>query len=352
MKSFTPAFLLLLFFITFSFSQNQESCVILVGEWEECVDGRQERTLSCRCDEKEESMDMCQGITRPATAQDCEVEPMCKWRWTRWTTCSRECAGGNTSRTQVCMCEGEMSAANDSLCDEFLHYGTEVAACNNFGCDEVPAYNKLYWIAKAEEGHWPMPDETFDCTMGSELNTTTPKGKHYSTVLRDDEPQTKPHPEWYYLAKEWITAKLNIANGARLTPDNIALVSTVGQLLEDCNGWTGKQLYDVYSAKEKLGRINNNIGGLEHVDEQVAVLEKRNGDYDVDMNDSRNLVLVLTIPAVAIVLVTIIVVAIVYHKRRSRYLIVEKSEFDSTDDESKEPKDVVDGERFEDENEN
>jgi len=238
------------------------------------------------------------------------------------------------------MCDGDDVPADNEYCDDFLHIGDEVAECNTFGCEELPAFNKLYWLARADDGFWPMPDETFECSLGadSNSNTTTPKGKHYSSILREESPQTAAHPEWYYLAKEWIAAKLNIANGVRFTNDNVALVNKVGAILEDCNGWTGKQLYDVYSAKEKLGRMNNNIGGLEHVDQQVAILAKGNGVVYDDAQTKSTIAMVIVIPCAAILIVLIVAGVFVHQKRQSRYLVVEKTEFESEDEGEQEDK--------------
>jgi len=345
---------------------NQGTCNFVYGQWTACADGQMNRTVVCTCDGVA-SPDLTECLKQhnsinPIVA-DCdddddgdddddddddgdddeEDEQVCGWRWTKWTMCTAECGGGNTTRQQVCVCEGDNVIVGDEWCDPSTRFGNESDPCNAYACGAVPAYNKMYWIYEDEEGKWPMADGIFNCSMGVDPNDTaadSPKGKSYSSVLLDPSPQDHNHAEWYFIAKEWIAAILNIANGVKFSPDALQAISEIGQLLEYCDGWPTKDIYEVYAGREKLGRINNNIGGLSNVDQEMAFLQSLansnsgSGSSSEGIGSSLTITMVIAIPSIAIMIVGIIIGVTVYIVRERNYAVVEKAAFESEDEAS------------------
>eukprot|EP01123_Difflugia_compressa_P009614 TRINITY_DN323_c0_g2_i6.p1 TRINITY_DN323_c0_g2~~TRINITY_DN323_c0_g2_i6.p1 ORF type:complete len:309 (-),score=76.38 TRINITY_DN323_c0_g2_i6:183-1109(-) len=266
------------------------------------------------------------------------MHPECTWKWTRWSRCSAPCGGGNTTRSQVCICEGREVPAPNEWCDEEEYYGNETCECNQYQCGSVPAFNKNYWINHLPD--WPIdPQIRFNCSLGYDINSTdTPKGKTYARVLTDLHPEQHPHFEWYYLAKEWITVRLNIANGITIPASALSVVDDVGHLLEDCKEWPNDQKYVIFAGKEKLGRLNNNIGGLSNVDAQMAILSQSSLATSDTQSESSNstgtLALTILIPVIAALLIGIAVGLTVYYVKEKSNNVVEQAAFESEDEPS------------------
>jgi len=334
--------------ILLSSTQVTYPCEFVYSNWTTCTEGRQNRSAACICDKTTNHFSTClkKEISVLPLSRECNGDDErsmfdCKWKWTKWSGCSRECGGGNTTRKQVCVCRG-YGAAPEDYCIDTPHYGVEICPCNDFPCGDTPAFNKMYWMHKDEEGFWPMVDGTFNCTLGVDPNVSdheNPRGKKYSEVLRDPEPESYKHYEWYYLAKEWIACRLNIANGAKMTPEAMQVIEEMGKLLEYCNGWPEHDKYDIYAGKEKLGRINNNIGGLSNVDDEMALLtgggksgnDEREGSGP---NASLTLVLVVAIPVLAIFILGIVIGLTVYHVREKKAAVQDQAAFESEDEPS------------------
>jgi len=305
------------------------------GDWSECVNSFQNRTVRCVCagvtaDEKE-----CVNFQVLPLIQDCEVEMYenCYWKWSRWTACSGVCGGGNTTRVPQCYCDAFTTPVPDEKCDINLFFGRETVPCNDFACGSVPALNKLYWISKDETTTWPIENRTFNCTKGYDEGPDSPMGKTYSQVLSDPYPASHKHYEWYFLAKEWITAELNMANGVVFSPEAMEVINTVSGLLENCAGFSDEQIPLVYALKEKLGRLNNNIGGLSNVDEEVSLMTSgRNTEDNTESSLSRmTFILAIAVPLAAVVITAIALALTIYYVRDKT--TVAKEEFESEDEE-------------------
>jgi len=343
---------------------TSSSCSFVYGNWGACTsENIQNRTIACvcgtlvdtnliKCLSQEVAMQSitrnCPSITDVDGDDDDDddsdddddgddEETVCKWKWTKWTQCSADCGGGNTTRYQVCVCEGANVAVPSTWCDDETLYGVEKTVCNDFKCGGTPAFNKIYWTYKEEQGTWPIKDGVFNCSMGVDpTDTDSPKGKSYSSVLLDPTPEDHTHSEWYLIAKEWIAAELNIANGVTFTPDALEIISQMGNLLDYCNGWPTQDVYEVYAGKEKLGRLNNNIGGLSNVDAELALLQGHSySDQSNSPEESAgNLALLITIPLVAVLIIGVAIGLTVYYVREKRNAVVEQVAFESEDDAS------------------
>jgi len=331
-------------------SGTSGNCQFVYTNWTACAAGRQNRTISCACGGKPTvSLSPClvQHYSVSPISRECDEdsdvelpELECKWKWTKWVPCTKPCDTGNTSRWQVCVCQGYSRAAPDEYCLTMPRYGKEATTCNEFACGQVPAYNKGYWILRDDEGYWPIPDATFNCSHGIDPNDTAddiPRGKKYSEVLKDDEPESHKHFEWYFLAKEWIACKLNMENGAIFTPEATSVITEIGLLLEYCNGWPTKDQFEIYAGKEKLGRINNNIGGLANVDQEMALLENggasANGNTEAPIT-SPTLAVFIAVPLVALLVIGIVIGLAVYYVREKKNAVVEQAAFESEDEPS------------------
>jgi len=334
MKNLVRFFLVLLF-ATFSIAQSTNSaCEYVYGDWSECVNSFQNRTVRCVCagvtaDEKE-----CVNFQVLPLIQDCEVEMYenCYWKWSRWTACSGVCGGGNTTRVPQCYCDAFTTPVPDEKCDINLFFGRETVPCNDFACGSVPALNKLYWISKDETTTWPIENKTFNCTQGYDDGSDSPMGKTYSQVLSDPYPASHQHYEWYFLAKEWITAELNMANGVVFSPEAMQVINTVSGLLENCKGFSEEQVPLVYALKEKLGRLNNNIGGLSNVDAEISLMTGENNVENPESSLSRmSFILAIAVPLAAVVITAIALALTIYYVRDKT--TVAKEEFESEDEE-------------------
>jgi len=316
-------------------AENQRTCEYVYSDWGICTNDTQTRSMICVCDGKGDyDLTFCleQNIVVAALKRPCDSSKLaCNWRWTLWSECTAACDGGNVTREQVCMCDGMRVSAPDDYCDLSQRFGREVAVCNSFACDKTPARSKTYWMEQAEAGEWPMEDAVFNCSKGFDGNATNPKGKRYSRILLSKD--LFGHPQWLYLAREWIAAKLNLASGVQFPPEILPLLGQAEALLEKCNGWTGKDYYLGVAIKQKLGRTNNNIGGLEHVDEQVArVIHYTFQQGGADTQST--LGLLIAIPAIAIVVIGVIIGLTIYYIREKNNSVVEQAVFDSHDEES------------------
>jgi len=156
--------------------------------------------------------------------------------------------------------------------------------------------------------------------------------------LREPEPERYKRYEWYYVAKEWIACRLNIANGAKLSPEALGVINEMEKLLEYCNGWPEYDKYEIYAGKEKLGRINNNIGGLANVDQEMALLSGggafQNNDSEGYPRSSFTLVMVIAIPLVAILILGLVIGLTVYHVREKKTAVQDQAAFESEDEPS------------------
>jgi len=265
--------------------------------------------------------------------QDCE----CKWIWTRWSKCTAECGGGNTTRIPECNCNGELT--ENKKCDVNYYYGRETVGCNEYKCGNIPALNKLYWMSETDTNSWPMENSKFNCSLGEDPEDS-PKGKTYYEVLSEPRPSTHKNAAWYSLAKEWITALLNIANGAQFPSDGVKVVIEVGKMLEQCGGFSDGQLPEIYASKEKLGRLNNNIGGLQNVDDQMTLM-RGNENLDSDARSSRlTFILAIAVPLGAVLLVAVALAFTIYYVRQ-KTSVAAKDKFESEDEE--EPLQTTDG---------
>jgi len=194
-----------------------------------------------------------------------------------------------------------------------------------------------------ENGYWPIPDGTFNCSLGLDTTDTpsdNPKGKTYSEVLSDPAPEKHKNYVWYYVAKEWIAAILNVENGAQFTPQAKAVIAQIGVLLQYCDGWPTVDEYEVYGGKEKLGRINNNIGGLSNVDEEMALLSSGGVSQYPNTGESQGssptptLAVFIAVPLVAVLIIGIVIGLAVYYVREKKNAVVEQAAFESEDEPS------------------
>jgi len=304
---------------------DNTQCAFVYGDWSDCIDFAQTRSVKCECGGVEVDVKQCNN-TQPIINQECE----CKWRWSKWSKCTTECGGGNTTRVPVCYCnEVEVE---DSKCDINMYFGRETVSCNEYECGDVPALNKIYWINVAHVEDWPIENDEFNCSRGFDP-VDSPKGLTYYVVLSDPHPATHAHPEWYFLAKEWIAAKLNLANGAQFSTDGVKVIIQVGDLLENCAGYPSDQIPQVYALKEKLGRLNNNIGGLDNVDSQMSMILGGTKSKDEDSLSSSRLtfILAIAVPLVALLIVAVALGFTIYYVREKT--AVAKDKFESEDEE-------------------
>jgi hypothetical protein len=326
-------FFLVLLLATYSFAQSESTCEYVYGDWSECINSFQNRTVSCVCAGVTADDKNCVDFQVLPLIQDCVEYKNCFWKWSRWTACSEVCDGGNTTRVQQCFCDEIMTPVPDDKCDADYLFGRETVPCNEFTCKETPALNKLYWISKDETTTWPIENKTFNCSQGYDDDEDSPAGKTYSQVLSDPYPATHKHYEWYFLAKEWICAQLNLANGVVFSPAAMEVIDKAGALLENCAGFSEEQVPTVYALKEKLGRLNNNIGGLENVDEQVSLMSSGHDDVeDPESSLSRmTFILAIAVPLAAVVITAIALALTIYYVRDKT--TVAKEEFESEDEE-------------------
>jgi hypothetical protein len=344
------------------FQKNQKrastSCTYVYGDWSQCYDDVQNRTVRCNCGDRMVDLLACYQVLPPPhpAERDCNVdtdEPeeaanlnlICKWKWSKWSDCSQECNGGNTTRSAACLCQGLVDAVDVKYCDLSVPR-EEVAPCNEFTCGEVPALNKLYWAAREEEyqqlraSHanldrkefWPIEDAVFNCSLGFDP-ADSPKGKTFSQVLADEEPRAHKHDRWYFLAKEYIACRLNQANGVQFSEEGLRIIDQTGKLLENCAGWEPVEVPAIYARKEKLGRLNNNIGGLSNVDQQVGLVGEDRPIFEDGYNNRTYLIVLIAVPLGAILMIILVLALSIHYVRDHKDTVIERAEFDSEDDE-------------------
>jgi len=126
-----------------------------------------------------------------------------------------------------------------------------------------------------------------------------------------------------------------MANGVNFTKEARDIIAEVGSLLEYCGGWPNKEKYEVYAAKEKLGRINNNLGGLGNVDQQMAQLFGGGNNNEVEKYSLPGLlIMVIAIPMAAVLVIGIAIGLTVYYVREKKNAVVEQAAFESEDEPS------------------
>jgi len=307
-------------------------CEYIYGNWTACIQNTQSRSYACTCGGVVSSDQTLCNSSLLIASQYCE----CKWRWSKWSICTARCGGGNTTRIPQCYCNHDQLTSNDSQCEGTLYFGLETVPCNQYECGQVFALNKLYWISGSNIENWPIENEVFNCSLGEDPDDT-PKGLTFYDILSDPTTTAHKHPEWYLLAKEWITAKLNLANGVDFSSESIQIIQTVGALLDNCAGYSDDQIPQIFTLKEKLGRLNNNIGGLENVDIQTTILIGEKTRNDDSREESRvALILAIAIPLWAVVIVALAVSFTIYYVRqKTATLAIDR--FESEDDEEGEP---------------
>jgi hypothetical protein len=319
-----------LFQITLSQTTTNSECNYVYGDWSECINFKQTRTKECVCSGTVADAQKCDQT--PLVEQDCEDTLVpCEFRWSRWSVCTAECGSGNITRIPQCFCDGQTEPVSNDFCNQQEFFGRETVPCNQFACGDVPALNKLYWMSRIDSISWPIEDTVFNCTRGNDPEDS-PKGKTYSEILADPYPSSHKNYLWYYLAKEWIAAQLNTANGVKFPEEALRVVKEVGMLLEKCDGYTVEDPM-LYSLKEKLGRINNNIGGLSNVDIQTKMMLAGNYDNEkgVEHNSRLTFVLAIAVPVAAVMIIAFALGLTVYYVRDKT--TVAKEEFESEDDE-------------------
>jgi len=234
----------------------------------------------------------------------------------------------------MCVCEGFTVPFADSMCENVPNrLGTETVPCNYYACGLKPACNKRCWMSIFEPNvRNNITDGIFQCSMGCTTDVTTcPKGKSYSQVLTEPVPPLAENAEWYYLAKEWYAAMLNQAYGAPLPPLAIQAMNQATQLLQNCAGWGPdemKLLAIVYALKEKLNRANNEIGGLDQVDDQVAnMVGGMSGESNDEEGTNKSLIgVIIGVPMAAVAIIAVAIMFAVYYVRRKSYVVVAPTE--------------------------
>jgi len=275
---------------------------------------------------------ICGQLQTLPEEQDCEVlVQTCGFKWSRWSVCTAECGSGNITRIPQCFCDGNTESVSNDFCNMQEFFGRETVPCNQFACGDTPALNKLYWMSQIGSINWPIEDTVFNCSRGYDPEDS-PKGKTYSEILADPYPSSHKNYLWYYLAKEWTAAQLNIANGVKYPEEALRVIKEVGILLEKCDGYTEEDPM-LYSLKEKLGRLNNNIGGLSNVDAQIEMMMagKYDNEKDVEHNSRLTFVLAIAVPVAAVMIIAFALGLTVYYVRDKT--TVAKEEFESEDDE-------------------
>jgi len=266
---------------------------------------------------------------------DEEVEITCRWKWSKWKPCSKSCDSGNTSRVGMCVCDGFDMPFADSQCTDVPNpLDTEVVSCNEHPCGEKAACNKRCWMEILEKNqHNNLTDGIYQCSLGCTTDDTCPKGKTYAQVLTEPVPSMAENAEWYYLAKEWYAAILNQEAGVSLSPLAVEAINNAMILLENCAGWSPEEmqlLAMVYVVKEKLNRANNEIGGLDTVDEQVAMMlggETGTGTDTSESSSQKSLLGVyISIPMAAVAIIAVAIMVAIYYVRRKSYMVVEANE--------------------------
>jgi len=128
-------------------------------------------------------------------------------------------------------------------------------------------------------------------------------------------------------------------NGAQFSNEALAIITEMGALLEYCNGWPNRDQFEVYGGKEKLGRINNNIGGLSNVDQEMALLSSGGASQYPNTEESQGpstptLAVVIAVPLVAVLIIGIVIGLAVYYVREKKNAVVEQAAFESEDEPS------------------
>jgi len=310
----------------------------MYGDWSDCVAGQQTRTKQCVCAGTLVDSQKCVQLQMLPEEQKCALLlQSCEFVWSKWSVCTAACNGGNMTRIPECFCNGQTeNSVPNHFCNMQEYFGRETVPCNQFACGHVPALNKIYWMSRIGSINWPIVNYVFNCTRGYDPEDS-PKGKTYSEILADPSPSSHKNYLWYYLAKEWVVAQLNIANGVKFPVEALQVIKEVGKLLEKCDGYSVEDPL-LYSLKEKLGRLNNNIGGLSNVDVQTAMMTagsimagKPGNEIDGDHNSRLTFILAIAVPVAAVMIIAFALGLTVYYVRDRT--TVAKEEFESEDDE-------------------
>jgi len=272
---------------------------------------------------------------------------ICAWKWTRWTRCTQPCGTnplGNTTRTQQCWCVGTNEPyENETMCLADGTQATETVECNAFACGGVRPRNKLYWISLAEqspmssrESVWPFPtNTTFPCTRGDPFNFSQ---KSWLEILMDDI--YVQNPAWHYLAKEYITARLNRAIGCIFTKPAEFALEEAQYLLTQCGNFSNEEIEFTLFTKEKLARYNNGIGGLSNVDLRSGLAQTGGGLEGIETDEEPSgMSVVLPLLLMVVVLVGVAVLYAMYitrmEKKRKLTVIENETFLSSSEEEEK-----------------
>jgi len=112
-----------------------ECCSWQWGEWttcsKTCGDGTSTRNQFCICPGYGKSdNNRCSGYSQ-IDSKPCNQGSCCYWQWGDWSACSKTCGAGTTSRTQYCYCPGSGKADNEKCTGNPL---SDSNYCNKGDC--------------------------------------------------------------------------------------------------------------------------------------------------------------------------------------------------------------------------
>eukprot|EP01125_Pyxidicula_operculata_P009035 TRINITY_DN2984_c0_g1_i2.p2 TRINITY_DN2984_c0_g1~~TRINITY_DN2984_c0_g1_i2.p2 ORF type:complete len:563 (+),score=106.59 TRINITY_DN2984_c0_g1_i2:3-1691(+) len=180
----------------------------------------------------------------------CTDSADCTWKqWGQWGEClSKGCGAEMKTRTRVCGCTDISKCTGDAK---------ETVYCNRT-CTRT----EVYW--KETHGHqtaasvrypWPISEDTkFSCkqSLGSpNVNLT------WLDVLKLDKLD-----DWSRLAKQFITAKLNLRTGAVTTTDVKLAVYNAEKLLDYCDNFTATQIQQSSDIIFQLSSFNDGLSDV------------------------------------------------------------------------------------------
>jgi len=271
---------------------------------------------------------------------------ICAWKWTRWTRCTQPCGTnplGNTTRTQQCWCIGmDQPYVNETMCNNDGTRSTETVECNDFDCGGVRPHNKLYWITLTENaGVWPFsPNTTFLCPRGDDFKFSKIS---WLQILKDDI--YIQNPAWHYLAKEYITSRLNKAGGCPFNKLADLALEEAQYLLTECGNFSALEIQISFLTKEKLARYNNGIGGLSNIDLRMGLAQSGGGTVGNEAGAASNgsgmgvLVVVVIVGVVLVGVVGLYTIHVVRREKKRKTRVIENETFLSSSEEEDGAKD-------------